>query len=385
MRIITGRQAQATKASARKLKGFGKCYEPGKTLTCFYPVHKNEEGAWDLIVGAIWGHRVNDFKALSGIATFIPTTCEIDQDGVVTSEPDVALQFSRIAAAYIKGEKDKKMAEVLARELPTEAMRAELITKINDEYDAQKNMDAPKPVIGGLTYLITTEVLVVPRSSDSGKPVTQNMELASQTMSDQRMNKLYAILDSDTCVVHTKEDDPDFGMLEVTYQYPAGVSKTVAGQTLPEVVVQEYTIQSRYADCWNEVQRKFAEIAHDSDMVMRRNYSYTKVSQMKLMQCIRNYVVMNGSSLNYLDKSSAEYERLMKNIDVVVRFDAHKHVSNEMKAEFAKALQEYEEEHGEVGNIDTTKEEPANPSIPNVEQLLEQNLSNTEEAVVFEQ
>ena len=144
MEFLGGRTAQKTRQESRKLDVYSKQWLPGDTMRIYFPVFQHD-GMWDIAVGAIWGHKVNDFKEIGLKTTFIPSLTEIDQEtGTPIGPPDVTYQFSQIAGIFVAGMKDIEYNKLQSKNWPNESARQEALRKHEHDYDTKNNMQAHK-------------------------------------------------------------------------------------------------------------------------------------------------------------------------------------------------------------------------------------------------
>lgn len=325
MRVNVGKVLKQ-KAESRKSGSFGKMWNPGDTGVCYYPFYKDEEtGRFELLVAVQRGYSVNDMKELGINTSFIPTMCEFDEDGNVIGAGDIAYQFSRIAPCFVAGQKESEVASVMRKNVD-ESSRQMLLKKIEDKYD-KDSLKGVKPIIGSLTFYISTECVYVPMQNKM--PNVQEARLVAQKLSDQRIKKLMSLANDEK---YTPQPIPDSDMyyLEVQYTWPVG-EKSDAGKTEPAGLTAEYSIQAQHPNEYKSLLSEIAKLPSESETIARRNFSFTKVSEASLRQCFRSYAIMKSEYLDALDAQSDEdmIKRIEKNSGLIEEFGLLSNMQNE--------------------------------------------------------
>lgn len=288
---------QASKA--KKLQNFGKAWKVGDKGICFYPVTFDEETqSPDLLVAGEWGYSVNDMNELGIKASFIPSNAEIDNDGVPVV-PDITSQFSRIANAFIEGEKQRELDKLSSKQWPNEAALKAAIAKVEAQYDKQ-NLKAKKPVISRLKLLITTECVYVPMENDI--PQWDKARLYAQSLSTDRIDKIRAII-KDQMFGVTK----DSKWVEVQYNFVASDNeKSTAGKVAPAGITPEYSLFARFPDSEAQLKAALSQLPEDSDIIMHHNYSYRHVDESVLKRAFSSYAIMNSDTLGFLPEDTGD-------------------------------------------------------------------------------
>lgn len=297
---MSARGAVAVASKAKKLRGFGKAWKVGDKGIVLYPLFCNEDTKEaDLLVAACWGYKVNDMNALGVKASFIPSNAEINDDGEPVV-PDVTSQFSRLAPAFIAGEKERRTRALDAKPWPTVAAHKAASEQLENEFDAKNNPKAKKSVISRLQLYISTEVIYVPIVNE--KPDWANAALYSQSLSNDRISKLYAIMNDSKYNVTA-----DSRYLEVQYDFVAADGeKSTAGRCQPVGVTPEYSLKSRYPDDVAKLDQLISQLPEDSKIIMNHNYSYRKISESTLRAAYSAYAVMHSEELDTLPDDAKE-------------------------------------------------------------------------------
>lgn len=312
---MSARGAVTVASKAKKLRGFGKAWKVGDKGIVLYPLFHNEEtGDVDLLVAACWGYKVNDMNALGVKAIFIPSNAEINDDGEPVV-PDVTSQFSRLAPAFVAGEKNRKMMQIDSKAWPTPSAMKAASTQLENEYDVKNNPKAKKSVISRLQLYISTEVIYVPIVAD--KPDWANAALYSQALSNDRISKLYAIINDSKFNI-----TPDSRYLEVQYDFVAtDGEKSTAGRCQPVGITPEYALKNRFPDDASKLDMLVNQLPEDSKIIMNHNYSYRKISESTLRAAYSAYAVMHSEDLDTLPDDAKEQAtksaRLIKELSIL--------------------------------------------------------------------
>lgn len=286
---LTANSALRTAEEGRKLTRFNKQWNIGDKATVFYPVYKDPTtGKVELLVGAIHGNTC-DFQELGLKTSFIPANCDI-VDGVPVN-PSIAVRFSRVAAAFINGEKQAKIAKIASKPYPSEEQRKKAIEEVEKEYDTKNNMKAKRPVIGYLKYLISTECLYIPMNNDN--PNVDSMKVVTQEPSSTKIAALTAI--ANDIKYQPEFDEEGIGYLEVQYSFiSANNTKSEAARVSPVGVTQAFSLQTRFADLWPNIVRELKRISLDSEDIAKRNYNYNKIPEDKIIEALRLYCISHN-------------------------------------------------------------------------------------------
>lgn len=315
---ITARGAQKTREESKKLSMYSKQWLPGDTLRVFYPLVKND-GVWDIVVGAVWGHSVNDIKELGLKTAFIPSLTAFDENAYPIGTPDITYQFSTIARAFVDGQKAIEENAVLNKNWPTESARKEALKKVEERYDTKNNMKAIKPIIGKAQYMITTEVLCVKYVNEA--PVVDSAVVVSAPLSNLNIDRLYAILNS------TKyfDADGDFAFLEVEWCYPNDPDKgQSAKKAAPAGLTPEYRMQVQFPEQFAQISSLFDMVSKDSDTIARR--AVRRIDENKIRQALTQYAFLKSDYLDGLPEENME--TLVKHASLVKELDITRALSN---------------------------------------------------------
>lgn len=344
MKLMSGRGAQKTSADSKKLQMYSKQWLPGDTMRLFLPIFKNDIGSWDLAVGALWGHKVNDFEGIGLKTAFIPSLTQFDENGDPVGPPDITYKFSQIAKIFIDGQKAIEEARLQNKRWPTESARKEALQKLDYDYDTKNNMKAIKPAIGRATYMICTETLCL--KYVNGAPVSDSAAVVSLPLSSKRIDELYAILDDPK---YAPADDAEF--MEVEWKYPANPDKGQSGNAShPSGLTPEYRLETEFPDAYKKVSGMFNLVSRDYESIVRR--ATRRIDEAKIRGAITQYSYTNSESL---DACSEENEdTLVKNAQLIHELSIERALNNQelidkIKAELDKIVTEVPEEVPNLG------------------------------------
>lgn len=339
MEFLGGRLAQKTRQESRKLDVYSKQWLPGDTMRLFFPVFQHD-GIWDIAVGSIWGHKVNDFKGIGLKTTFIPSLTEIDQEtGTPVGPPDVTYQFSQIASIFVAGRKEIEYNKLQDKNWPNESARQEALRKHEHAYDTKNNMQAVKPAIARLSYFVSTEILCL--KYVNGIPDVNSAAVVSFPLSDERLTKLNTILDDPK---YQPADGDKF--FEIEWKYPSNPDKGQSAKASnPAGLTAEYRMAAQHPDQYKQISDKFNIISMDYQTITRR--ATRKVSEAKIKNALMQYTFANSE---YLDACPADDEEtLLKHASLIHEMDCERALKNmelvdKIKAELA-ALPVTQPEH----------------------------------------
>lgn len=319
--------AQKTSSESKKLMGYSKQWLPGDTMRLFFPVFKMD-GRWEVAVGALWGHKVNDFDGIGLKTTFIPSLTEFDvETATPIGAPDITYQFSQIAGVFVNGKKQIEMENLQKKNWPTEAARLDALRKLEDKYDAKNNMKAEKPAIGKVTYLICTEVLCIKYTNQ--QPVLDTAAVVSFPLSSEKITKLQTILNDPKFA--PQEGDKFF---EIEWKYPANPDKSQSAKaSSPNGLTVEYRMAQQNPEVYAAITPKFAQIATECESIVRR--ATRKVSEAKIRNALTQYAISNCDNLDACPEDDVEY--LLRNCSVVNELSVLKSMSNVELVEKIKA------------------------------------------------
>lgn len=426
---MSGRAAVKTRSQSRKLQAFSKAWVVGDKLSVFFPIFwvpeldENEQpimvqeidtkgkpvfnedgtplmtqkGCWDIVTANIWGHDVPDMKKFAVGGTFIPSLTDIvrgqpakiltddagkpmyDAYGEVVYEPvpgDVTYQFSKIAPLFVKGEKQGEIDRVMKKKFTSEDLRREALNEIDTKYDTDSNMDAPKPAVGKLHMVISTEVFVVKQTTDD----RYDIESAGQytyKLSDEKFNALIYLLDD----IKFKPRDLTAKWFEVQMTFNGDSNdKRGRGQAgrkaVPVGLTPEYTMEARDPSGYTKIKGRLEQLPQDSQTITCRNFMYTKIAEKTIAKQISQYVVMNADMLDNISRDE-DLEILTGNAYRLMQFQALDNMSNEeIKAKIMTSYHEYLEKHPELKDdtvLASDKEgyqEPTFEAMPTSRELL---------------
>lgn len=425
----SGRAAVRTRSQSRKLQAFSKAWVVGDKLSVFFPIFwvpeldeneqpimvqeidtkgqpvfeddgtpvMTEKGQWDVVTASIWGHDVPDMKKFAVGGSFIPSLTEIvrgqpakiltddsgkpmyDAYGEVMYEPipgDVTYQFSKIAPMFVKGEKQGEIDRVMKKKFASEDLRREALNEIDAKYDTDSNMDAPKPAVGKLHMVISTEVFVVKQNATNQYDL-ENAGQYTYKLSDEKFNSLISLLDD----IKFKPRDLTARWFEVQMTFNGDSNdKKGRGQAgrkaAPVGLTPEYTMEARDPASYAKIKGRLEQLPQDSQTITCRNFMYTKIAEKTIEKQISQYIVMNSDMLDNITKEE-DMEILTGNAYRLMQFRALDNMNNEeIKSRIKTAYMEYLEKHPELKDdtvLATEKEdykEPTFEAMPTSRELL---------------
>lgn len=289
---MSARGAAKVASKARKLSNFGKCWEVGDKGIVLYPIYWDDETQrMELLVCSEWGYRVNDMDSLGIKATFIPSNAEINDDGVPVV-PDIASQFSKLAPAFIAGEKAAEERKLEQKAWPTASAQKTAMENLEKLYDTKNNPNAKKAVIGKLCLLITTECVYIPIKNE--KPDWDNARLVAQSLSSSKINKLMSIMDDK--MYNINKETP---YLEVQYNFTAADgNKSTAGKNDPVGLTGDYLLENRFPDDVAKLNNLATQLPQDSDIIKNHNYSYLHFPEAQLKSIFQAYCITKSENLD---------------------------------------------------------------------------------------
>lgn len=360
---MSATSAQKTRQESKRLSNTGKYWRPGETWQYYYPIFwAGEEEGWQILVASVWGHSTDYDKIGLG---FIPTLSELDNGKPV--KPDLAYQFSKLAPAFIKGEYDAKRAEQESKDLSKSQLR-QLLDGIDSDfdYDPKTSRIRKQGAIGYLRNVITTEVVMVKTKDDV--PDLDEIHIATQDLSDSRLDKLNAILRDKQFALDEEceqfKNDTDIYWLEVKYAYGKSSNKMQAGKVEPKGVTAEYRLSKTAPDTFKAIRDKLSQLSKETETMEKRNSKFTKVDEDTLVSKISLYATANSGFLDSLTEED-DLKKLEYSAALIERFKIP------IKSEIAlEAVEKGLSKKAEVISEDPyTAEEPLE-GTPSVEEIV---------------
>lgn len=311
--------AQKTAQESKKLGGFSKQWLPGDTLRVFYPL-MNQDGQLDIAVGAVWGHKVNDYENIGLKTIFIPSLTDVDEEtGFPIGQPDVTYQFSQIAPVFIHSQHKQEEQKLQAKPWASETARAEAIKKLDHKYDAKNNMKAIKPAIGRLTYLIFTEVLVI--KCTNGIPDPNTAAVVSYPISSEKGTKISTLLKDPKYA-----PQPGDSYFELEWKFPSNPDRATSSRTATvNGLTSENRLCNENPEVFNAIKNQLPMLSCDAETIARR--ATRKVSEPKIRQALMNYMF---SMSEYLDTYIEDDEEvLLKHADLIQDLSVLNALTNE--------------------------------------------------------
>jgi len=354
MQLLSARGAQKKKDESKKLQMYSKQWLPGDTMRVFVPIFW-QDGKPEIAVGAVWGHNVSDIKGLGLHTAFIPSTTEFDENATPIGIPDITYQFSQIARIFVNGAKAIEENNITKKPWPNEASRKEALKALEEKYDTKNNRKAVKPIIGRANFLIFTEVLSIKLTNDIPNPET--IALSSMPLSNQTINRLYAILDDPK---YTPEEGDEF--LEIEWKYPVNADKTEsARQATPSGLSREYVFKTQFPEIYPTVAAQFGAVMRSADTIVRR--ATRSIDPSKVRAALTQYAILNSE---YVDAIIEEDEELLlKHVDLVQELDMTRAISNtDLVEKIQKAIVEMEVKRPNISaSIPTPATEPVSSTV----------------------
>jgi hypothetical protein len=300
---LTAKGTMKTRAAARKVSSFGKTWKSGETHFVAYPIFHDEDGKPQILVGAAWGHPMNP-KEISAKSIFWPSHAEFVDDEPVTQ--DLAYQISKIAPLILKGQYVRAVEKIENSPLPAAAKKQSL-REVDKDFEIQDDGRIGKqPAVGRLKYIITTEVIDIPQK-DSGAPDVSKARLVGQDLSDKKVRIISELMANPRYA-------PEIGDRWFIVQYAFGNSgdRKIDGAdvaiTAPESGMR---LHERYPDEYEQLLSHLELLPEDSDMIMKRNTSFTKKDEKILMSAFQSYWIFNEEYLGDL-KEDDDVDRVKK-------------------------------------------------------------------------
>lgn len=420
--VTTARQSQEKRDSTIKRKDFGKAWQVGDKLSVFFPivwsthyedgepvmveerdkygqvvVDENgdpvlvEDGRWDIIVYELWGHKVNDMKALGLGTSFLPSLTEVwggrpvkfirDENGEVvydeegqptfdSIEGDVSYQFSRIAPLFVRGMMQQELDKTYKTNYNNEEFRRMALDQIRDKYDTKKNMEAPKPIIGRLDLNTVTEVVAVTVDSNDQYKVDKAGAYIYRLTND-KIDELQSLLDD--LKYKPRDHEQNWFEVQITYNGDSNDNKgrAQAGRKAhPVGLTSEYLMEARDPNAFKALKDKWLDrLPKTSSTISAHCYLSRKTAENKILSALSYYMAQNSE---YLDKVSSEkdMEMVTNNAYQLVKFSALDTMTAEnLKTTIMNSYREYMAEHPEAKPILELATEASDYQEPDVDKM----------------
>ena len=361
--------AMSTSAATKGLMSFNKTWTPGDTLRVFYPlVWVDDQQAWDVIVGAVWGHEIRNTKKLKfkNFARFVPSLCEVNPDGTTKGEPDLAYKFSMIAPVFIAAQKAREIAAVNSKPLTPE-MKQTAIAEIEAKYD-QSLMSSEKPVLGKRDFITTAICVTVKYANGIADPATTST--VYQPLRGPKANALIEILGNQEYLPIHQEGE-DYAYLEVQYSYPANSDRSQSSRDCKIIGIKaNERLSVINPDSWGVVEARCKNLPKKPEDITRR--TTRNVSENELKQAISSYAILQLDDLDALrvETNSTEIETLCKHQDVLRDLNLIPSLSNKDLVE-ALDKADAESKAAPAEQVDTVPN-PV-PDAPTLDSLIQDN------------
>lgn len=328
---LGARGAQRERQATRKLMAYSKRWTPGDTMRVFFPLIWDEQGRPDFLIGKVWGHPVNDVKELGLHTTFIPSLTPFDENGNPVGVPDVTYQFSRIAPIFVNGMRAQELAAIAKKPWPTESQREQAMQKVKEKYDTKNNRNAVRPIIGRAQYMILTEVISAKYIENQGIDTT-TIAISSLAMSDQLLQKLWALLDN-------AKFAPAAGAkyFEAEYIYPADADKGASGRAVTiGGLTPDWSLAAKFPEQFKTIEDYFRSWSTDSETIKTR--ATTSINPDAIQAAITNYSLMHSEFLDSVDNDD-DTNVLLNNIEILSKVIKPDYLQNaELKAKIQEAI-----------------------------------------------
>ena len=394
--VMTATQAQTQMESTSKLQNFSKAWEVGDKLSVFFPIYwspylvngeqameqerdkrgklvfnENNEpvmvpkGKWEVAVYTCWGHEVNDFKKLNVGASLIPSLTEIyqgfpvkfnrDEYGNIIynsfGEPsyeriegDITYQFSKIAPLFIRGMKQEELNKVYSKKFDSDEFRRKAIQDVEDRYDTNKTMNAPRPIIGKVSPYTITEVLVV-KKDKYDDPDTSNVHKYTLRLKRDKLSELNNLLKD----VKFKPRDIEQRWFEVEMTFNGDSNdqkgRAQAGRKAhPIGLPEEYTMKVKNPEVFEQIEDQLNSLPQNASSIKAHTYIQA-IPEQKIKSALSYYVASFGE---YLDSITEErdMEIMKNNASYLVKFAATDAMSSAaLKETINNSYAEYLAEH----------------------------------------
>lgn len=398
--VRTARQSKQSRDASKKCQTFNKAWLVGDKLSVFFPIVwcpnyldneivmeqeydrfgkpvLNEDGSpkmvqsgeWNIPVYDVWGHKVNDMKALGLKTTFIPSLTEIyggrpvkfvrDEYGEVVYddfglpqytpvEGDITYQFSKIAPLFIKGMKQEELSKVYNGKFSNEEFRRKALTDIENKYDTTKSMDAPKPIIDKCRLNTVCEVVAVTVDSNNNYKVDKAANY-SFPLSDEKIDDLTALINDRKY----RPTDIEQTWFEVQMTFN-GDSNDVRGRSQagrnahPVGLSEEFTMKSVRPDLFEKIKAKVTSLPKSPSAIAQHTFLMNRIPEQKVLSALSYYIAANAT---YLDQIAEEEDmsRMMDNAYYLIKFAALDSMDREdLKTKIVDSYNEFMEDHPDM-------------------------------------
>lgn len=419
--IRTAGQSKQSRDASKKCNTFNKAWQVGDKLSVFFPIVWcpyyqdgeivmeqefdrfgqpvfNEDGSpkmvqsgiWEIPVYDVWGHKVNDMKALGLKTTFIPSLTEVcggrpvkferdeygevvyDEFGLPSCTPvegDVTYQFSKIAPLFIKGMKQEELNKVYSGRFANDEFRRKALTDIETKYDTSKNMDAPKPIIDKCRLITVCEVVAVTVDNGNNYKVDKAANY-SYPLSDEKIDDLKAILNDRKY----RPTDTDQTWFEVQMTFN-GDSNDVRGRSQagrnahPIGLSKEFTMESVRPDLFEKIRSRVVSLPKSPSAIAQHTFLMNRIPEQKILSALSYYIAANAS---YLDQIAEDDDmmKMMDNAYYLVKFSALDSMDkDELKGKIVTSYNNYMEEHPELKPVMELTEERSDYSAPDLDHM----------------
>lgn len=313
-----------------KCDTWGKAWEVGDQATVFYPFLYDATGdllgkpGFYLNMGVFMGHKVSDMKLFN--TSFIPDLTPIGENGRVDGPGTLIYQFSRIAPLLVTAEKEKKLADLSAKDWSVLGQTAYMQARkqVEDEYDTKNNMKAKRAVVGKLDQRIITEVVFITMDSTNSSPVFEGRTKTKryiQDLSYSRYTKLITLCNDPIYGILAQNPGlvPEEGkvyFLEVLYNFTSAQNNRMeAGRAEPQGVAQAVTLAARFPDSVAKIDELKQDFPKNGDEIALHAWGLDPVRDEQLLPILKR--IMFDAAANLGSLSDDDKKRLIQHANVI--------------------------------------------------------------------
>lgn len=327
------RVAMRVSNSMQKRKSFGKAWEVGDQGTVFVPFRWYADastaagGSFVPHFGALFGHQVSVSPKEFG-TSFVPSMAQIDVNGQVIGNGDLAFQFSLVAPLIVRAQKEAELAALNKKDwtLLGNSAYQDARAKIENKYDPKNNMEAVRPVLGRLCVRKLTEVVYVAMDPNSGTPIFENDRnqktgVYVQELSNSRMEKLRTLANDANVGILAQNPgltpvENEIYFLEVVYNFTSSKNnRSEAGRADPQGVAHSITLLARNPQLKDKLD-EYKKLIPATGAEMRSHaYGTQKMDENTLKRKFQSIMFEAADSFPYMMEE--DKNRLVKHADLL--------------------------------------------------------------------
>lgn len=296
------RSLQKTRKTTKHMKPFGKIWNSGDKIRCFYPlsivrklpgedgrlriVNPGDEGYDDaeevvsIISAGEWVHRI-DAKALKIGYTYsaISQAPRDEQSGKPIGR-DVLAKLANISRELLRIEKEAAIKKIANNQRLAEENRAAAIK------ECEKDFENKSPLIGPARIVNVVEIVAVPLTSSGSPEMTKAVPCYMDT-SEKRGDDLLKILDGGRYHV-----DFEHKLLEVEYVMGASGNRKVDAKVSPDGILEKESIAVAFpADFETLLSGPLSVLPDNSTVIYKRNPAFSVADTRKLLNAFAQHIV----------------------------------------------------------------------------------------------